>query len=184
MAPVRTLSSFFLLILMALNTIGFYAFLVVERDHVASVTVQKLQSNINELGGNMIVKLPLSVPYGNDSEEYEPADGSFTFEGKIYRLIKKRLYRDTLYLVSIYDYKTTEANHKIDEFARAFTGNEKQQPENAKLISSLYKDYFIPTYQIEPDSNGWLLLYSFPFFINGYQSISILDIFRPPTFTT
>ena len=49
------------------------------------------------------VKIPISVPYASDSEEFERVDGLFEHKGEFYRLVKQRLFLDTLYVVCVKD---------------------------------------------------------------------------------
>lgn len=76
MASGRLFASCFLLFLMVMNTVGHYAFLVLLRNQIEIDTEKRIHSNLNEPGGNFIVKLPASALV--DWKEQEPLKGYFS----------------------------------------------------------------------------------------------------------
>jgi hypothetical protein len=61
---------------MVMNTVGHYAFLMLLRNQIAIATEKRIRSNLNEPGGNFIVKLPASALV--DWKEQEPLKGYFS----------------------------------------------------------------------------------------------------------
>jgi len=165
---------------MGLNTVGYYSFLVMVRNQLTSRVTEKLQSGFNEPGAQMIIKMPLSIPYGADSHEYEPIHGAISFEGTDYQLIKQRLYKDTLYVVCIRDYKTTEASNQIKDFSKSFASESKQQSSGIKLVISSAKYYFSKTNSLESLNTGWTIDRTFVEIASRYRYDSNPPIFHPP----
>jgi hypothetical protein len=180
MAPVRKYFSILFLFLMGLNTVGYYSFLVMVRNQLTSRVTERLQSGFNEPGAQMIIKMPLSIPYGADSHEYEPIHGAISFEGTVYQLVKQRLYKDTLYVVCIRDYETTEASNQIKDFSKSFAGESKQQSSGIKLVISAAKYYFSKTNSIESLNSGWTIDCTFAEIASRYRYDSSPPIFHPP----
>jgi len=179
MASARQILSCFLLFLMAMNTVGHYAFLVLLRNQIAIATEEKIHSNLNEPGGNFIVKLPMNVPYLLDSKEYETAGVCFTYEGKVYQTINKRLYQDTLYVVCIHDQRTTAVDNKINEVARSFAGDDLQGTA-AELMAPFAKYYISTLYTLQHAHRGWVIQWEYnEQRIHPIQNSSFV-IFHPP----
>lgn len=177
MARGRRLISCFLLFLMVMNIIGHYAFLVLLRNQIAIATEKKIHSNLNEPGGNFIVKLPINTL--TEFKEHEPLEGYFTYEGKVYQTIDQRLYQDTLYLVCIHDQRTTAVDHKIAEVARSFAGDDLEG--TAALLMAPFAKYYIATsYTLQQAHKGWVLQWKYNEHSRGYTQNSSFIIFHPP----
>lgn len=145
------------LILMVLNTIGYYSLLVLVKDQIADRLAQKIASGAPEPGGDLILKIPLSLPYVAGTGEYESSQGEFTYEGAVYRVLKQKHYNDTLYIVGIHDYQATNVANQIKNLSHAFAGEDKHTGNGLKLIDSLSKYYCITQHAILPLSTGWSL---------------------------
>ncbi|WP_331961313.1 hypothetical protein [Ohtaekwangia sp.] len=170
--------SCFLLSLMVMNSIGYYSFLVHVRDQIAIAMERKIQTNLNEPGANLIIKLPISTLYQPDSDKYEPVSGHFTYKGKVYQTIKRNIHQDTLYLECIHDYRTTEADNRISDFARSFAGDD--QHGAFKLIVSLGKYYFSMPHTLQHTHNGWVMKCEYGEYPVRDEQELTSHIFHPP----
>ncbi|HEX6224202.1 MAG TPA: hypothetical protein VFZ52_07315, partial [Chryseolinea sp.] len=65
MTRFNKITSCFFLLLMLMNTMGYYTFWVLVKDKAIADTAHKIRSNENEPGANLIITLPLSLPYGS-----------------------------------------------------------------------------------------------------------------------
>jgi hypothetical protein len=63
--------------------------------------------------GLLTFKIPLQIPYVSNSTDFEPAEGEITIDGYIYKLVKKRILRDTLIVLCI-DHKEKTRIEKQD----------------------------------------------------------------------
>jgi hypothetical protein len=179
----RILSAFFL-ILMVLNTIGYYTFLVVVKDRLSQRTRARLESGMHDIGGSLIVKLPVALPYGVEtSGSYESAHGEIVYEGSIYQRIKQRMYGDTLYVMCIRDYEATAAKHQIDRYSKTFAGDTEQQDSNTgiRIISSWVKYYFSETHTLVALHEGWGRTQVFRYAASLYSYHTASFVFHPPT---
>ena len=154
---IRRSACILFLILMVLNTIGYYSFLVLVKEQMGSRLSRKIAAGAPEPGGDMILKIPLTVPYPTGSEEYEAAEGEFSYEGAVYTVLKQRHYNDTLYVVCIHDYKATQVAHQINDLSHAFAGKGDHPGTGLKLIDSLSKYYCFTQHTILSLSAGWSL---------------------------
>lgn len=165
---------------MVMNTVGYYGLLVVVRDQVAIASVRKIKSNQNEPGANLIIKVPLSVPYQAESEIDNLSDSHFTHEGKVYRTLKQRLYKDTLYLICIHDDQTTQADHQLSDFAKSFAGDEDSQGNTIRLISSFAKYYFPVSHTLQSVQNAWVSEHAYGEYVVSPPQELVIPVFQPP----
>jgi hypothetical protein len=177
---IRRFACILFLSLMVLNTIGYYSFLVLVQKQMADRLSQKIASGVPEPGGDLILKVPMALPYTTGSEEYEPSQGEFTYDGSIYRILKQKHHHDTLYVVCIQDYKATQVAHQLKDLSHAFAGESKHTGNGLKLIDSLSKYYYFTEHSILSLSTGWSLEHpvSEPRFHYSCRLAEI--IFHPP----
>lgn len=170
--------------LMVLNAIGYYSFLVVVKDHISQQTRARLETNMHDIGGSLIVKLPVSLPYGLEtSGSYESAHGEIIYEGSVYQRIKQRLYGDTLYVMCIRDNEATAAKHQIDRYSKTFAGSDSEQDSHTdiRLITSWAKYYFSETHALITLHAGWgrTQVYRYAGSLYCYGGSAV--IFHPPS---
>lgn len=160
---------------------GYYPFLSLVTQQLSRNTQKKIESNIHDIGGNMIIKMPMSLPYGPDSNEYQPISGEITYQDTVYQFIKQRFYQDTLYVVCIRDYHTTEAKGKVVDYLKSLSSQNKQEDNSLKIVASLAK-YFFPTTQSVYFLNaGYATNFSFSETVAScYFYDPNRDIFHPP----
>lgn len=173
--------SLLFLFLMALNAIGYYGFLVIIKSQLTQRTQARLESHAQEIGGNMIIKLPVSFPYSADSPEYGLAEGEITYEGTVYHRIKQRLYHDTLYVVCLRDSHATQAQDQIEQYSRSFAGQGGEtEPAGIKIMTTLAKYYFPCMHTITPLYAGWGRVQHPGRVVVHYGYTSSQVIFHPP----
>jgi hypothetical protein len=174
----------FLLSLMALNAIGYYSFLVVVKDRLSQRTRVRLETSPHDLMGSLIVKVPVSLPYGVEaSDTYEAAEGEIVYEGNVYQRIKQRLYGDTLYVMCVRDYQATAAQDQIDDYSKTFAGENAQQDPHAgsiRIISSWAKYYFSEAHTIAALHEGWGRVQTHAYAPSLYTYSATPSIFHPP----
>lgn len=88
----------------------------------------------------LTIKLPLAQPV-SDKENYERVDGDIEFEGKVYRLIKQKFYKDTAYIVVYKDDYSLAIGNALKEYARSFTDHPQEKKSEPKLAGLFIKDY-------------------------------------------
>jgi hypothetical protein len=181
MSAKRAFSILFLF-LMVLNTIGYYSFLVVTREHLAQTITRKLESNAHEISGNMILKVPMALPYASDSEDYQPVRGEITYDGIVYQFIKQRQYRDTLYIVCLSDARSTEVKDKIIEYSKSFAGENNESGSDATVIVSLSKYFLFHSSLAQISQAGWSRKLSFYEPRHAVNESVSGCIFQPPEF--
>src|SRR5207302_5128451 len=99
-----------MLLLFLLNTVGFYGIFLGMQLRYAREANKQLDEDQYSASDAMTFKVPLSVPYAADNQEYDRVTGEFEHRGEVYRLVKQKLYHDTLYIVCVKDRESKKIN--------------------------------------------------------------------------
>jgi len=143
------------LILFLLNISGYYAVLLIAEQQLTKQVTAKIEQNVDDIAGDLILKMPMKLPYPPGSNDYERISGETEYDGEIYHFVKQRFYQDTLYVVCVKDYKAKEIREAIGDCVKTFTDQPAKASSGLKIISSLVKD-FLPVFcHIQPQHNGW-----------------------------
>ncbi|MHB1920779.1 MAG: hypothetical protein ACYCOO_00955, partial [Chitinophagaceae bacterium] len=86
-------------------------------------------------------KVPISLPYLNDSKDYEPARGEIFYQGQHYNAVKKRLFHDTLYTVYFRDSYKNQLYKKVNEIVGCMAHTPSSYSKDAHIWDNLIKEY-------------------------------------------
>lgn len=158
---MKKTTAILLLILFLFNIVGYKA-LFLYRSQKADRQIEALiRDASNQDKGFITFKIPLNLPYLPDGNDFETLEGEIYVKGTIYKLVKKRISKDTLIVVCVdhkektriekdgNDYfkkvndltsdasKKHELKVKTDYFLQG-------QLENSRLVTTLHKTAFAP----------------------------------------
>ena len=103
-----------------------------------------------------VIKIPFDAPDSLSSELFERTDGDFERGGEVYRVIKKRQYRDTFHIVYIKDKRGTAINKALAEVAKTFADQPTDDNSSHKKIVSLFsKEYLSGVMHTKQCTPGW-----------------------------
>ena len=162
-----------------LNVLGFYGVLLGLKAHAGQELSEMLDSEMYDLGGSVTFKIPLTVPYGVNSESYQPVSGQFEKNGVVYRLVKQRFYHDTLYIVCVKDDKGSKINSALADFVQSFAGQSDDGGEKTAPQGFL-KDFMCMMVSLSSSNHGWqteVINASAPRYFFDSYSVSIV---HPP----
>lgn len=101
------------------------------------------------------LRIPISIPYIPDSNEYERIMGDFEYQGEFYMLVQQKYEGDTLHVVCIKNKEANKLFAKMSAFVKQST--DASPPHSAaKLLNGFAKDY-IPQngFEMLPTEAGW-----------------------------
>lgn len=113
---VKKLAAILLLALFLFNIIGYRImfYFVQKQDDIAFETsLDKAEYNEDEL---VTIKVPLSLPYQTNWKEFERVDGEITFDGKIYKYVKRKVQDGQLVLMCLPDEHKMRLQTARDDF--------------------------------------------------------------------
>src|SRR6185312_15247852 len=96
---LKRLFSLALILIVLLNTMGYYViFISLQYKHDAAI-IKKLDTNHYDAFQTVTLKLPMSVPYRINEESFTRVDGVIEHKGEHYRLVKQKYTNDTLTVI-------------------------------------------------------------------------------------
>ncbi|MEN9600237.1 MAG: hypothetical protein RL596_2561 [Bacteroidota bacterium] len=182
----KTITIFMLAVL--LFTWGGYRLLTNYLEERAEIAMQEaLYDNQYEEANLLYVKIPMSLPYGTSSKEFETVNGSIEVNGITYNYVKRRFYQDYLELYYTPNIEKTNIRNARDEFFRLandFTADHSSakktnnsHPSITKLSLSDFTDDHAFSWQFRCDAleNIWHVT---NYALKGEDHRSLLE--RPP----
>lgn len=173
--------SLFFLILILLNTVGYYEVLVIIDQQENQRAVNKITENEETITGNLLLKLPLLSPYGQQDTEYQRVYGEVTVAGQVYHFVKQKVYHDTLYVVCLADVQTTRVKHVISDYSKTFADQPQKTNAPGKALTSLAKFYTIGLAITSVKNISWSIVSHDTHLENLYVFSAITSVFHPPS---
>lgn len=166
---------------MLLNTVGYYEVLLVIQRQNLDHAIRKINENQDEISGNLLLRIPMNLPYGHDDPEYKRAFGAIVVDGQVYHFVKQKLYKDTLYVVCLKDPESTKVRNAISDYTRAFGDQHpKSDGPHKLLVTALAKFYMLWTDASQINETGWIRTLQYLPVQDLYRFSSITNIFHPP----
>lgn len=154
---MRKLFSSVFVALILLNVMGYYGVFLGLQYKNARDLMQQFDSETYDHTLTAVIKIPFDAPDSLSSALFERADGDFERDGEVYRIIKKRQYRDTFHIVYIKDTRGTAINRTLAEVAKTFVDQPADKDASHKtIVPSFIKEYLSGTLRLQPCMPGWV----------------------------
>src|SRR5690242_17263639 len=150
-----------MLVLFLLNVVGYYG--IFEGLKAQSGINWAAQAGENEeaLGESITFKIPLTVPYGTDSREFQKIEGQFEFGGEVYQLVKQKLLRDTLYVVGVKDETSSMWGRALADYVMTFGDTSDDDTSQAPASQNGFsKDFISEHVSVTQGDTGWSFMIS------------------------
>jgi hypothetical protein len=178
---MKTCISIFLLVLFLLNTVGYYGFFLGIQSAQEDSISQELDQDEFVGSEAMTFRIPLSVPYHIDNNEYERVQGQFEKDGEVYQLVKQKMLRDTLYIVCVKDDESKKINQELTNYVKTFSDNhDSSKHSNAKKVVTSIIEYMLMSIGVTTQQGGWVKSIEFNEFIYEESISAAIDINSPP----
>lgn len=141
--------------LILMNVMGYYGFFLGLQYKNSRNLIQQFDLGTYDQTLTRVFKIPYDVPDSLNSETFERADGDFEQDGQIFRIIKKRLYRDTFHIVYIKDTRGTQINKTLTAVARTFADQASDKPAGKTIVPPFIKEYVLKTLCVQQSIPGW-----------------------------
>jgi hypothetical protein len=149
----KSLAVFFLCIIL-LNTAGYYLLFEGWKWH------HSIAWSFDEDGSNsqqVIIEIPLNVPYVVQVKDWEKADGQFEYKGEVYRITKQKLTLDAVYIACVKDSENSRINQQLEDFAQTFSDRPGDSKQSAKVFPGFIKEYVSSAVAITTSTSGWFV---------------------------
>jgi len=131
---LKKLLSILLFGLLIFNTLGFSFYSIFEKDSTTSNIIDN---------DDLILKIPLHLPYVTDWESTEPSDEEILKGNEYYKIVSKRIENDTLFVLCEFSQTSRERFWTLvstfDDQAKADRNNHKGDSVN--LLKNFLKEY-------------------------------------------
>ncbi|KAA6439376.1 hypothetical protein FEM33_14035 [Dyadobacter flavalbus] len=140
---MRRIIPIFLFVLLLYNMVGYsIVYLLEDRQTVSAMGKDFIQQSTGSQ--DIVIRMPVAVPYQNNWEFPQPAEGQIVHEGKFYQLKSKQLINDTLLVVCEYDQYARERFYDLvsrinDQVSDDYTGSE--QGSRSVILKNFLKEY-------------------------------------------
>lgn len=151
---VKRLLTLFLLLLFMLNIVGYYGVFVGISLSDAAAMRQDFDME-KPLQDEVLIKVPIAIPYAVDATDYQRVDGEFEHQGQVFRLVKQKLQSDTLYIVCVKDDSAVKINQALADYVKTFTDKPTTTKSGTVPTFQFSKDYLPITTGVTQTATGW-----------------------------
>ncbi len=169
--------AFFFLAVILLNVAGYY--LVIEgwkMHHNASWSLEETTVP----GQELILEIPLEVPYATQDHDWESSAGQFEYHGETYRIIKQKVTLNSVLIACVKDSESNRINDQLEDFVKSFTDKPSNGKQEAKAFTGFIKEYVSPIIRLNPSVSGWSLEVAQVNYSNDLTPSFVASIINPP----
>lgn len=143
---MKKIASILLLAILLFNLLGYhFLFNYLQSNQQSQLEEQLYSDNKSAEVNSKSVKVPVTFPYYTNNKTFEPASGEINVNGTYYKVIKKRIYNDSLEIVYMIDWGKTELQSAKTDFVKQANGIEtsKQGSKSNKLVKPVVFEYIV-----------------------------------------
>ena len=140
-AHLKKLISISLILVFLFQFIGYYFLNMGLRYKAKTEISQRLDAEQYSDAETITFEIPLAVPYGFDSKNYERVNGEFEHNGEFYKLVKQKLFHDTLYVVCFNNKAEKALVSDMANFVKLSTDLPSSSKDNSRALNNLIKEY-------------------------------------------
>jgi hypothetical protein len=131
-------------ILLLLNTLGYYPVYFCMQLKAQLEMQQKLNQNILGEEELFTIKIPINLPYWTETRQApERIDGQIRYNNEYYKLYKQEVVGDTLMVLCVKDHTEKQLFQTLSEWVKITVNGLPGTSEKAShLVSYLIKDYY------------------------------------------
>lgn len=176
---MRKLTAIFFLLLFLFNIAGYKGFFFFLTQSADERLAEKIKEG-NDLEKDLImVKFPFNVPYLSDSKDFESMDGEVNVKGVIYNYVKRKIARDTLFLLCIENKEKTLIEKKRADFFNMVNDLDENTSKKSS-VKQVKVEYYIKQSEVSLSQTYTLDCQSPQIFITSTIQNGHYYLFAPP----
>lgn len=172
----RGFALFFLFVIL-LNIAGYYLLMEGWKWHVSVSWSDAENQKENQ---EMIVRIPITVPYNTQNGEWQSAEGQFEYLGEVYRITKQKVDLDAVLLACVKDAESKLINQHLEEFVKSFTDKPSDGKQQTRVFPGFIKEYISQHILLTSGHNGWYQQRSLSTLVDQLASTFEFSILLPP----
>jgi len=117
-------------------------YLLEEKQSISNGGINYIERNPGSR--DIVIKVPVAVPYQTSWDAPEPAEGQIEHEGEFYQMVTRQLINDTLYVHCEFDQNARDQfMNLVSKVNEQVTGNtsESQKQSPSTILKSFLKEY-------------------------------------------
>lgn len=139
---MKRVASIFLVLVHLLNIFGYPGLFFGWEAFNTQQVQYELDSDIYAGSEAITFRIPLALPYSSNHDNYERVNGVFEYEGDIYRLVKQKLYNDTIYVICSKDRVGKHIKDAIEQLAHSMNEDPAgSKTSSGKALTNVVKDF-------------------------------------------
>jgi hypothetical protein len=103
------------------------------------------------------LKIPIAIPYSINQNGFERVDGRFEHRGTFYKLVKRKLQNDTIYIVCIIDHEEKNLMTTMTEYGKMTNDLPASSKKTFNFLSKLQKDFNSSFNEQVQHTIGWTM---------------------------
>lgn len=152
---MKRILSIALLIVFLFNVGGYYIVFLGLIKRADSELIKRLDANLYSQEETIELKIPLTLPYPIQEEDFKRVDGKFELNGEIYKLVKHKMEKDTVYIVCIKDQQSKKLTKAMAEYANTTSDLPSSSKKAIHFFGKLLKDFNCDSASDITRHNGW-----------------------------
>jgi hypothetical protein len=174
---MKRVVSITLLLLFTFNLGGYYFLFWALQSRADQQLSRQLDENSNNVGAAFEIKIPVTLPYPIQQNDFERRDGEFVYKNEHFRLVKQKLENDTLTIVCVKNNKARQLHQMMEEFSAKTSGEQNDSP---LLSGKVLLEYELTDHISLIKAIGWMRALDYVKFPNPRYFISLSFPSPPP----
>lgn len=130
------------LLLVFLFNVGGYYFVFWGLIHTSDQALtNRLNEELYSQEETIELKIPVSLPYPIQQEDFKRVDGKFEHEGVFYKMVKRKIENDTIYIVCIRDHQQKRIVKTMTDYVKMTNELPSSSKNSAHFTGKFLKDY-------------------------------------------
>ncbi len=155
--PLKRLVSILLLSVFLFNVGGYYLLFIGLHHRSDTLLSKKIEAEQFQKDELIELKVPITLPYPLQENNFQKADGRFEHEGTFYKLVKQKFDNDTLYIVCIRDVATKQLTSTLKDYVAKTNDLPVNSKNTLNLFGKFLKDFQKTDEDFTQSQNGWEL---------------------------
>lgn len=171
--------SILLLMIFLFNLGGYYLLFWVLKEQAnqeLSVKLDEGEYNENE---TFEIKIPITLPYPLQNNDFERHSGQFVYKNDHYQLVKQKYENDTLTIVCVKDDETKHLSRVMDSFSEA-SGSNPSDDGALNIPMKVFQEYMSGLSISIERTRGWVQVIQASFYADGFSLLVLSKPYPPP----
>lgn len=152
---LKRIFSILLLTIFLFNVGGYYIVFWGLRQQANNELRARLDADLYSAEEIVELKLPLTLPYPIEQQEYERVNGKFEHQGVHYKLVKQKFQNDTLYVVCIKDQAEKQLVKTMNDYVKMTNDLPASSKKALHFLGKLLKDFEHINSEKPVQQHGW-----------------------------